>query len=143
MPVSYPLTFTASASADNGDTSWKSSTEETSIDVTVPPAFGGSKASLSPEQLYATAILNCLIATYKTIAERKNLVFDHITGEVEATLDRAGDEGRPTITDARVDIDVIGIADTGAAENVAEATEKNCFIHRSVDTDIETVFSYR
>jgi len=140
--VDYPIKFSSSSKSDSGANHWHASSGTFETELSFPEEFGGQEPYLSPETLFTMSIENCLVATFIKIAERRNLVFDHIDSEAEATLDR-NSEGRPLIKEAEVEITVKGVEDKRKAKQVEEETLKNCFIHRSAKTEIESVFRFQ
>ena len=141
--VDYPVEFSSSSDAEKGEEKWRLETDEgLETDMTVPEEFGGDSENPSPEDLFSASLQTCMIATFKTIAERKNLSYDRISSEASVNLDR-GEDSRPVMKEAEIDLEVTGIEDQGKAESVAQATEKNCFIHNSVKTDVRTNFEFR
>ncbi|MFB6209740.1 MAG: OsmC family protein [Candidatus Nanohaloarchaea archaeon] len=139
--VDYPLEFFSATEASKGEDSWEAGISDQSLDVSVPEEFGGVDSLATPEDLFLSSIENCIVATFKTIAERKNLEFETIESSSRAVLDR-GKDSRPIVDKAEVDVVLKGIADEEKAEEVREAAMKNCFIHRSVKTEIEESFSW-
>jgi len=140
--VDYPVKFSSESKAEQGEKKWSLETDEgLKTKMSVPEEFGGDSENPSPEDLFSASIQTCMIATFKTIAERKNLEYNRIESEAEVTLDR-GKDSRPIMKKAEINIEVKGIKDKEKAEKVAEATEKNCFIHNSVKTDVRTSFEF-
>lgn len=140
--VEYPIRFFSSSKTDSGANLWHAGSGNFETEVSYPEEFGGDDGYPSPENLFVMAVENCMVATFKKIAERRKLVFDHINSEAEAKLER-NSEGRPVIKEAEVSITVTGVEDESRAEEVKEAALKNCFIHRSVKTDIESEFDFQ
>ena len=141
--VDYPVEFNSRSDAEKGEEKWSLETDEgLKTDMTVPEEFGGDSENPSPEDLFSASLQTCMIATFKTIAERKNLSYDRISSEASVELDR-GEDSRPVMKEAEINLDVTGVGDQGKAEKVAQATEKNCFIHNSVKTDVRTSFEFR
>ena len=140
--VDYPVRFSSRSDAKNSEETWHLKTDEgLETDMSVPEEFGGDSENPSPEDLFSASLQTCMIATFKTIAERKNLEYKRIESRAEVTLDR-GKDSRPVMKEAEINLEVIGVNDREKAEKVAEATEKNCFIHNSVKTDVRTSFEF-
>ena len=140
--VDYPVEFSSRSYAENGEENWHLETDEgLETDMTVPEEFGGDKDNPSPEDLFSASLQTCMIATFETIAERKDLNYDRISSEASVNLDR-GKDSRPIMKKAEINLEVEGVNDREKAESVAEATEKNCFIHNSVKTDVRTSFQF-
>ncbi|MDY6776857.1 MAG: OsmC family protein [Candidatus Nanohaloarchaea archaeon] len=140
--VEYPLQFQASAVAAGNEEVWIASAEQGGeITVSGAEEFGGSPDGISPEELFALSIANCIVSTFRAIAERKDLSHEAVAADITATLDRTGEEGRPAITRAEVEVTLEGVEDRELAREIGEITDRNCFVSRSVKTEVET--SYR
>jgi organic hydroperoxide reductase OsmC/OhrA len=138
--VDYPVKFNSESQAEKKDEDWHLETDEgLETDMTVPEEFGGDSNNPSPEDLFSASLQTCMIATFKTIAERKDLDYQRIESEASVNLDR-GEDSRPVMKKADINLGVKGIDEKEKAENVAQATEKNCFIHNSVKTDVRISF---
>lgn len=115
---------------------WSLKTEERlETEMSVPEEFGGDN-ELHPR---IPIIQTCMIGTFKTIAERKNLDYDVIEAEASIDLDR-GDDSRPVMKNGETNVEIKGIKDREKAKKVIDAAEKSCFIHNSVKTDVKTNF---
>jgi len=140
--VNYPVKFNSRSEAENGEKTWHLETDEgLETAMSVPEEFGGDRENPSPEDLFSASLQTCMIATFKTIAERKGLEYEEIVSEGSVTLDR-GEDSRPIMKEADINLEVSGVKDQEKAEKVTQATEKNCFIHNSVKTDVRTEFEF-
>jgi len=139
--LDYPVEFNSNSEAEKAD-NWELKTGEgLKTRMTVPEEFGGDNEYPSPEDLFAASIQTCMIATFKTIAERKNLRYQKIVCKGSVNLDR-GSDSRPVMKDGDIKLTIEGIKNREKAEKVSKAAEKNCFIHNSVKTEIETSFEF-
>jgi len=140
--VNYPISFKSNSEASSEDNKWSLETGEgLKTSMSVPEEFNGDEEHPSPEDLFSASIQTCMLATFKTVAERKGLIYEKLEVEAKINLDR-GEDSRPVMKNGKVHIDVIGIENTEKAKNVAQAAEKNCFIHNSVKTDVKTEFKF-
>jgi organic hydroperoxide reductase OsmC/OhrA len=140
--VEYPINFSSESQAESEEKSWTLKTDEgLQTQMTVPEEFGGDNKKPSPEDLFSASLQTCMIATFKSIAERKGLEYEEIVSEASVTLDR-GEDSRPIMKEAEINLEVSGVKDQEKAEKVTQATEKNCFIHNSVKTDVRTEFEF-
>jgi len=110
-------------------------------EMSVPEEFGGDSENPSPEDLFNASLSACIIATFKITAERKGLEFSNVELDSETFLDR-NEEGRPVMKNAEIVVEVYGTKDEKLGEEVAQITERNCFIHNSVKTDVDTKFNF-
>jgi organic hydroperoxide reductase OsmC/OhrA len=141
--VEYPIKFQSESETEKNSEKWSLKTGEgLETDMSAPEEFGGSDSLPSPEDLFSASIQTCMIATLEKIAERKNLAYSSIETEGEVSLAR-GEDTRPVMKNAKVDVTLKGVKDKSKARKVASAAEKNCFIHNSIKTDIQTHFKFR
>lgn len=140
--VDYPVTFDSESATVKNEEKWSLETGEgLETEMSVPKEFGGDEKNPSPEDLFSASLQTCMIATFKTIAERKDLIYGKIHSEASFNLER-GEDSRPIMKEGEVNIVVKGVENVEKAESVAEAAEKNCFIHNSVKTSVETSFEF-
>jgi len=84
----YPLVFKAEAHAHCGiQTSWTMQSYSKETSCSVPPEFNGPGDGFSPEDLFAQALTNCLIGTFKVYAENSKMMFDQIKVQAELCVD--------------------------------------------------------
>lgn len=139
--VKYPVNFEAEVEYSGGE-NWNLETEEgLETAMSVPEEFGGDAEKPSPEDLFNASLASCILATFKVTAQRKELQYDKINSNCSTSLDR-GKEGRPIMKEAEIKVSVEGVSDQELAEKVGKISEKNCFIHNSVKTDVRTEFEF-
>jgi len=140
--ISYPVRFVARSEFEEDDEKWSVKTNESlEAEMSVPEEFGGDSGNPSPEDLFNASLNTCIIATFKVTAERKGLEFSNIEVESETSLDR-NEEGRPVMKKTDITVEVYGVDDKELGRKVTEITEKNCFIHNSVKTEVDTEFKF-
>lgn len=140
--VNYPVDFEAKAEASQDSDDWSLATSEgLETEMSTPEDFGGDSENPSPEDLFNASLSSCILATFKITAERKDLDYQKITVNSKTSLDR-NEDGRPVMKSAELQVEVKGVSDIELAKEVARITEKNCFIHNSVKTDVNTDFEY-
>ena len=135
--IKYPLKFKANAKASAGSqTTWTAQAEENApIPCAIPPEFMGPGGGYSPEDLYALALLNCVIATFKVFAEKSALNFTEVTGEAELTIDR-GEGGMPWINHIALKLSLSGASDPEKGEKVLQEAKKACIVCNSMRTEV-------
>jgi len=141
--ITYPMTFKVSSKSHSGINSlW--STEalampSSNIQMAIPPEFEGPGNGYSPEDLYAIALQNCFIATFKVFAEKSKLQFDTIQVESDLIVDR-DEKGRPWMAKIKMQATLIGSTNTENAKRILEKTSQSCMILNSVKTEKEFTF---
>ena len=119
--------------------SWTSSANGQEINVDIPKEFQGLGNGFSPEDIYAFALQNCFIATFKVIAEKSRLVFEQIKIELKLVLDK--DENQLMIMkDAYFNILIVGAENPEKTLRLLEKTTKACMILNSVKTTLHFSF---
>lgn len=138
--IKYPLTFHSASKSGSGITTlWQGAGEGLpSIAMAIPPEFEGPGGGYSPEDLYALALQNCFVATFKVFAEKSRLAFTSISVDAELTVDR-NENGRPWMAKVALKIKVDGAAKESAMR-ILDKTAQNCLILNSVRT--EKTFSF-
>jgi|AntDeeMetagen285_2_1112576.scaffolds.fasta_scaffold11436_2 organic hydroperoxide reductase OsmC/OhrA len=140
--VEYPVSFSSESETGKKEEKWSVKTGEgLETEMSVPEEFGGDSENPSPEDLFNASLSACIIATFKITAERKGLEFSNVELDSETFLDR-NEEGRPVMKNAEIVVEVYGTKDEKLGEEVAQITERNCFIHNSVKTDVDTKFNF-
>ncbi len=132
----YPMLFKVKAESKSGmQTTWATTTAEPSQSVTVaiPPEFDGPGGGLSPEDLYAMALQNCFIATFKVFAEKSKVVFEDIQVQTQLDVDR-NEKGAPWMARIHLQVRLSGAQQQENAKRLLEKTSHSCMILNSVQT---------
>ena len=139
--VNYPIEFRAEIQDDKGE-EWKLETEENmETFMSAPEEFGGDSENPSPEDLFNASLASCFLATFKVTAQRKGLNYEKITSESSTKLDR-DEDGKPMMKEAKITVNIEGASDHDLGREIGEIAEKNCFIHNSVETEVNTEFKF-
>ena len=133
---SYPLKFEVAATAEPGVLkNWKAEVGHFQpLDCAIPKEFQGSGDGYSPEDLFALSVMNCLIATYKVLAQMTGLSFEQITSKAIITIDRI-EKKAPSITNLHIYFNVYKPSDPAKAQKLFEDTKRNCMISNAVSID--------
>lgn len=142
--VTYPLHFEVTASGRGGvDKLWRTGPArgEPAVEAAIPPEFRGPGGGFSPEDLYAMALLNCFVATFKVLAKNSNLVYEEITAKGRLTVDR-DEAGRPWMSHMGIRVELrVGAGDKARGEQILKKTSGSCLILNSVRTEKQFEFS--
>ena len=136
--ITYPLKFQVRAEGTSGvNQTWtcraEPSQQITEIPCAIPAEFNGPGGGYSPEDLFALALVNCFIATFKVIAQGSKLEFTKISCESELVVDR-NDEGRPCMKECSLHFILEGAANREKAERLLNKTAEQCLVWNSVLT---------
>jgi organic hydroperoxide reductase OsmC/OhrA len=105
------------------------------LNLSIPPEFEGPGLGYSPEDLYALALMNCFVATFKFVAEKSRLEFGRIDSEATLTVDR-GERLAPWMQKVEIKIKLFGAKQPERALALLDKTKKNCMIINSVQSEV-------
>jgi organic hydroperoxide reductase OsmC/OhrA len=132
----YPIKFKVQAEGFSGiQTPWttKALSYDCNFPVSIPVEYQGPGKGVSPEDLFAMALQNCFIATFKVFAEKSKLEYKSILIESELEVDL--DENKKGWM-ARINmvIKIAGSINRELAQHVLTKTSQGCMVLNSVNT---------
>jgi organic hydroperoxide reductase OsmC/OhrA len=132
--MKFPMKFEVSAIATEGiGSQWTAQTDQLPpIPSAIPPEFNGPGGGYSPEDLYAIAVLNCLIATYKVYCEKSKISYQQIQGRGLLTVDKQPSEPSFFMSRIEIFIDVSGCSDPSKGKQLLEAAVRDCAVSNSI-----------
>lgn len=142
--MNYPMKFAVKAAGPAGiQAAWQTQAQNFDhvIPVSIPPEFEGPGTGLSPEDLYAMALQNCFIATFKVFAEKSKLQYNSINIESVLEVDR-DEKGRPWMARIHMQITLAGVSQQENAKRILEKTSQSCMILNSVNTQKTFQFDF-
>lgn len=132
----YPMKFSVNAESTSGiSSSWITKAEKFDgpLQMAIPPEFDGPGNGYSPEDLYAMALQNCFLATFKVFAEKSKLNFKNLNVNSDLFVDR-DEKGRPWMAKIHLVIELSGVEQIENAKRLLEKTSQSCMILNSVNT---------
>lgn len=134
--MQLPAKFIVQASSSKGiETIWESIAEELEpIQSSIPKEFNGPGGGYSPEDLFALAAINCIIATFKVYAEKSNLTFEKIEATAELTVDRHPSENFLSMSHINIKLEVQNASDPQRVQKTLERAAKDCAVCNSIKT---------
>jgi len=132
----FPLTFTVSGEAeDKLGAFWNTKVGKLSpIACCVPPEFGGPSGGYTPEDFFAMAIINCIIATFKIYCDRSRVGFGKIKATATLTLDQDPSSEQLTFTDVKMHFEITSPTDASKVEKLLAQAVQKCPISSSIKT---------
>ncbi len=132
--IRFPMKFEVQATASSGSSSpWSAQSDQLPpIPSAIPPEFMGPGGGYSPEDLFALAVLNCIIATYKVYCDKSKLSFQEIQAKAELTVDKQPGGTGFAMTHIDITLNVAGASDPNKAHSVLEAAIKDCAVSNSI-----------
>lgn len=138
--VQFPMHFLVTAEATSGINSlWSGHASGLEVKLSIPPEFEGPGGGFSPEDIYALALANCFIATFKVITAKSKLDFKDLKLKSKLTVDR-GEGGVPWMSKIEIGVQLSGVTNPDRALQLLEKTSKNCMILNSTKTEKEFQF---
>jgi len=130
----FPLFFESTSKATSGiSNTWTSEADALSpVPVAIPPEFGGPGGGYSPEDLFAMACINCIIATFKVYAEHGNLQFQEITAKASLSVDKHPSENFLSMVNLDITLDVTGSSDKEKMEATLKKAIQDCPVSNSI-----------
>lgn len=134
---SYPFSFHAQAKSDSGiGTLWNVNSAGHELTCAIPPEFEGPGGGLSPEDLFAQALTNCFVATFKVYAEKSKLTFGSLEVKSELVVG-VGDAGKPVMQSCRLKVNILGCEKPDRVRTIAQKAFESGFILNSVKTKLD------
>ena len=132
--MKFPLKFEVREQASEGiGNAWISKAGTLSfIPSAIPAEFMGPGSGYSPEDFFALAVLNCLIATYKVYCEKSKIGFKNLSGKATLIVDRQN--GSLIMAQIDIELHVQGASDPVKAKNLLETAIRDCPIANSIKT---------
>jgi hypothetical protein len=135
--IKYPMSFSVNSVSKSGiGSNWETSTSSVSnpLPMSIPPEFEGPGGGFSPEDIYAFALANCFVATFKVFAEKSKVEFTELNVEGTLTVDR-NESGVPWMKAFHLKITLKGASDPDRVKRLLEKTSQSCMILNSVKTE--------
>ncbi len=132
--IRFPVTNEVRATASAGiRTLWEAQAGSLpKILSAIPPQFMGPGGGYSPEDLFALAILNCIIATFKTYCTQTKLSFGELSGRAILTADQLPSENLIWMKHFEAFIDVKEASDVEEIRFQLDRTISDCAISNSI-----------
>lgn len=135
--MQYPITFRAEAKAVPGiQTEWSIQSGKSSAACTVPVEFGGPGSRFSPEDLFAQALVNCFVGTFKVMAELSKLQYETLLVSGDLVMDK-NEAGKPWMKAIQLFIRLANPSHPDRAKALVKKAVETGFILNSVKTAIE------
>lgn len=109
-----------------------------SLQIGVPPEFGGKEGIWTPEHLYVASVNSCFWATFLSIAHNSKLEFNQFRCSAKGKLEKVEGNGlQITEITLKPKLVLLGESDKEKAVRIIEKAEKNCLISNSIKTIIK------
>jgi organic hydroperoxide reductase OsmC/OhrA len=140
--IQYPLSFFATANSVSGiQTLWDVQSSGHSLRCSIPTEFEGPGGALSPEDLFAQALTNCFLATFKVYVEKSKLGFTEMSAQTELIVD-LDEKKRPIMNEAKIKVVIRGATAPERLRMLADKALASGFILNSVKTRVHLDLSF-
>ncbi len=134
--IQYPIAFHAAARSTSGIQSlWSSESQNIKSLCAIPPEFEGPGGAISPEDLFAQALTNCFIATFKVFAEKSRVHFVNLDVKTKLIADLS-DSKKPVMKSCVLSVTISGCENPERTRSIAEKAFSSGFIINSVKTEM-------
>ncbi len=135
--INYPMSFFAEARSRSGISEvWEIKSENRQLTCAIPPEFEGPGGGFSPEDLFAQALTNCFVATFKVYAEKSKLTFGAVEAKSELIV-APGESGKPVMQKCLIRVDITGCEKPDRVRSIAQRAFESGFILNSVKTQLQ------
>ena len=135
--ITYPITFTAKAKTAEGiQTPWQTESQNLELVCAIPTEFEGPGKAWSPEDLFAMALTNCFLATFKVYAEKSKLKFEAVTAEAKLIVDYDSNK-KPVMKSFKLIANISGTENPERTRTIANRAFSSGFILNSVKTELQ------
>jgi organic hydroperoxide reductase OsmC/OhrA len=133
----YPMDFSVQVQAGPGvQRNWTSTAASvpTAVPCAIPPEFKGPGGGFSPEDLYAMAVANCFVATFKVFAEKSQAVYETIDVSAKLAVDLS-EQGQPWMARVHLNVTVAGAQSPEKMERILQRVSQSCFVLNSIRSE--------
>lgn len=132
FPLKYEVKTEANAKIDQ---SWTcTANSQIKLNCAIPPEFNGPGHALTPEDLFALAALNCIIAAFKAECAKQKENFDLVKGKASLGMDFNRSENKLFFTELDISIDVTGASNKENVKKVLEKALGSCPVCGAIKT---------
>lgn len=132
----YPIDFKAKSETKHGvQSTWSVESYGHKTICAIPPEFNGPGGGFSPEDLFAQALTNCLVATFKVYAENSKLTFTDLKVSTNLSVDQAEDR-KVIMKKCHFNVTVIGSSNPDKTQLLIKKSFESGFILNSVKTEL-------
>ncbi len=113
------------------------------VEVGSPPEFKGEPGIWTPEDMLVGALNTCLMLTFLAFAYSKGLEPIAYESDAEGLLENVEGKYRVTEVSVRPTVVLRSQADLGAAREIMDKVEANCFISNSITSKVKLSPQFR
>ena len=125
--------FSIEATLQGGAATWQTKQQDLPVvPVAVPKEFNGPGGGYSPEDLFAMACTNCIIATFKVYIELAKVTFSKLQANTKLVVGKHPEEQYLAMLELEISIHITGASDKILVKKNLEQAVRNCAVCNSV-----------
>ena len=132
----FPHLYTSKAMCESSGSAITESRECPVLHVAEPKEFGGTGKEWSPEQMFVSTVANCLLLTFRAIANASKFEFIDIKCVAVGKLDRVEGNNRFTNIDISANLLLKSNSDKQKGLRLLNKAEKQCLIKNSISSEV-------
>lgn len=132
----FPHRYTVSAIASPGSVVTLRGAELEDIQSTPPPEFNGPAGNWSPETLFVAAVADCLVLTFRAVANASKLEWNEIDCDATGVLEKTSEGLWFSAIELRAKLRIPAGGDVARAQRLLEKAEKTCLVSRSLKSAV-------
>lgn len=109
--------------------------ELTKLYIAAPKEFNGPGDKWSPEELLVASVANCLILTFRAVANASNLEWSELSCEAKGTLDMIERKTQFTELHINISLEINSSDDKEKALKLLEKAENSCLVTNSLTAE--------
>ena len=113
------------------------------LEISSPPEFKGDPGIWTPEDLFVTALNDCIMETFLAFAEQKGLGLAAYSSSAEALLEFKDGKYRFTEITVHPEVAVKSQEDVERARPLMESAHANCFVSNSITSSVRVFPEFR
>ena len=120
-----------------------SSAGKPDLEISSPPEFKGDPGIWTPEDLFVTALNNCIMETFLAFAEQKGLALAAYNSSADALLEFKEGKYRFTEITVHPQVALKSQDDVERAHEIMESAHGNCFVSNSITSTVRVLPEFR
>ena len=113
------------------------------LEVSSPPEFKGDEGLWTPEDMFVTALNNCIMETFLALAEQKKLGLAAYASSAEALLEFKDGKYRFTEITVRPQVALKSQDEVEPAREIMHSAHANCFVSNSITSSVTLLPEFR
>jgi len=134
--IHFPLKYESKIETDsNVSNKWNCQANSGEIVAcAVPPEFNGPGHSFTPEDFFTMAVLNCIVAAFKVLCEKRKESFKTIKGKAVLNMDINQADNALYFTEIDINLEVEGASNVATVKKLLERAVAICPVSSGIKT---------